>query len=179
MTNVIVAFPKIEDAKNIKSVLTRNGINVIAASTTGAYVINVADEVDSGIVVCGYKLADMQYSELAYCLPKGFRMLLVASERHWQENPMDDVVFLPMPLKVHALIETVQMMIETSRMQRKERKPAKRSEEEKNIILNAKRMLMEKNSMSEDEAHRYIQKCSMDSGNSLIETAQMVMSFYG
>ena len=33
-----------------------------------------------------------------------------------------------------------------------------------------------KNHMTEEEAHRYIQKCSMDSGTSLTETAQMVLS---
>ena len=30
--------------------------------------------------------------------------------------------------------------------------------------------------MTEAEAHRYIQKCSMDSGTNLVETAQMVIS---
>ena len=32
------------------------------------------------------------------------------------------------------------------------------------------------NHMTEEEAHRYIQKCSMDSGTSLTETAEMVIS---
>ena len=35
---------------------------------------------------------------------------------------------------------------------------------------------MERNHMTEEEAHRYIQKCSMDSGTSLTETARMVLS---
>ena len=35
---------------------------------------------------------------------------------------------------------------------------------------------MERNSMTEEEAHRYIQKCSMDSGTNMYETAQMVIS---
>lgn len=30
--------------------------------------------------------------------------------------------------------------------------------------------------MTEEEAHRYMQKCSMDSGTNMIETAQMVLS---
>ena len=30
--------------------------------------------------------------------------------------------------------------------------------------------------MTESEAHRYIQKCSMDSGTNMVETAQMIMS---
>mgnify|MGYP002618652292 FL=1 len=51
-----------------------------------------------------------------------------------------------------------------------------RTEEEKKILWEAKAVLMERNHMTEEEAHRYIQKCSMDSGTSLTETAQMVLS---
>ena len=39
-----------------------------------------------------------------------------------------------------------------------------------------KKLLMERNQMSEEEAHRYIQKSSMDTGTSIVETAQMVLS---
>ena len=48
--------------------------------------------------------------------------------------------------------------------------------EEQNLIMRAKELLMERNNMTESEAHRYIQKCSMDSGTNLVETAQMVIS---
>ena len=44
------------------------------------------------------------------------------------------------------------------------------------LIAKAKALLMERNNMTEAEAHRYIQKCSMDSGTNLVETAQMVIS---
>ena len=35
---------------------------------------------------------------------------------------------------------------------------------------------MARNHMTEEEAHRYIQKCSMDSGTNMAETAEMVLS---
>lgn len=44
------------------------------------------------------------------------------------------------------------------------------------LIKKAKELLMERNNMSEGEAHRYLQKCSMDSGTNLVETAEMVLS---
>ena len=50
------------------------------------------------------------------------------------------------------------------------------AEEERKLIQDAKTLLMDRNHMTEEEAHRYIQKCSMDSGNSLVETARMVFS---
>ena len=40
----------------------------------------------------------------------------------------------------------------------------------------AKAVLMERNGFSEEEAHRYIQKRSMDNGTGLVETAQMILS---
>ena len=40
----------------------------------------------------------------------------------------------------------------------------------------AKELLMVRNHMTEEEAHRYLQKTSMDSGTNLVETAQMVLS---
>jgi len=56
--------------------------------------------------------------------------------------------------------------------------PQKRREEDQKAIDTAKAILMERNRMTEPEAHKYLQKCSMDSQVSLIEAAQMVISLY-
>ena len=85
---------------------------------------------------------------------------------------------IAMPIKVRDLLNTIDLMAEqiSRRKKRLRQKPKVRSEEEKKILLEAKSLLMERNHMSEEEAHRYIQKCSMDSGTNLVETAQMVLS---
>ena len=85
---------------------------------------------------------------------------------------------MSMPLKVQDLMSTLEMMCANQARKRKKKKgkPRQRSEEEQKILWEAKAVLMERNHMTEEEAHRYIQKCSMDSGNSLMETAQMVIS---
>ena len=51
-----------------------------------------------------------------------------------------------------------------------------RSEKEQALLREAKVLLMNRNNMTEDEAHHYLQKCSMDSGTNMVETAQMVLS---
>ena len=75
-------------------------------------------------------------------------------------------------------LNTLEMMAaEAQRRRRKQRQlPKRRSEKEKGILKEAKGVLMERNHMTEEEAHRYIQKCSMDSGTDMVETAQMVLS---
>jgi response regulator NasT len=57
--------------------------------------------------------------------------------------------------------------------------PKARSEEERQLLRQAKGVLMERNGLSEEEAHRYIQKRSMDNGTGLVETAEMIISLMG
>lgn len=178
MTNIIVAFSKPEDGKNIKGILMRNGYQVVAVCTSGAQTISAADSLSSGIVVSGYRFEDMMCEDLRQCLPAAFDMLLISSPSRWGGQPEGNIIRLPMPLKVHDLLSTLEMMVQAQmRIRRKQRsKPKERSEEEKGLIAEAKALLMERNNMTESEAHRYIQKCSMDSGTNLVETAQMVIS---
>ena len=182
MTNIIVVFPKIEDAKSIKKVLVRNGFSAMAACTTGAQAIGLAEDYTNGIVICGYKLIDMLYSELLDCLPEGMQMLLMASNAYLGEVNLKgagrDIVCLSMPLKVHELVSTVDMMCQSVERRRRRQRlsPRERKPEELALIKEAKCLLMERNHMSEEEAHRYIQKCSMDSSTSMVETAKMVLT---
>lgn len=177
MINIVVVFPKIEDAKSIKNLLVRNGMNVTAVCTSGAQTMNMVDNFDYTVVICGYKLNDMLYSELYECLPPTCQMLLVASRAKLQDVIYPEILSVAMPLKVNDLVNTIDMMMQTlERKKRKQRsKPKHRTPEEQAILDSAKRLLMERNNISEEEAHRYIQKTSMDSGTNLVETAQMVL----
>lgn len=178
MTNIIVVLPKLDDAKNMKNALVRSGYRVTGICTTGAQAISQADGLHDGIVISSYKLPDMVYTELHECLPAGFEILLMASGRVIQECYGNDIVCLSMPLKINDLVNTLNMMMEgIERRRRKLRsQPKKRSEEEDTLIKKAKEVLMARNHMTEDEAHKYLQKTSMDSGTNVVETAQMVLT---
>lgn len=177
MVNILVTFSKIEDAKNIKNVLVRSGFSVTAVCSTGAQTVNYAESLDHGVAVCGYRFPDMLAFHLKEQLPEGFDMLMVASPRYWDER-RSDIVFVGMPLKINDLTNTLSMVCQAQERRRRKLKEIARvrSEQERNLITNAKRVLMERNNMTEAEAHHYIQKCSMDSGTNMVETAQMIIS---
>ena len=80
-------------------------------------------------------------------------------------------------MKAGDLVNTVNMILTQQERKRKKEKnkPKTRSWREQNYISNAKFLLMERNHLSEEDAYRYIQKCSMDSGTNMVETAQMVL----
>ena len=133
MGNIIITFLRINDAQNIRNILVRNGWGNVSICTSGAGTLAMADQLESGVVICGYRLPDMAYMQLKEDLPAGFQMLLIASQ------------------------------------------PRQRSPEECAMIQQAKELLMKSNHISEDEAHKYLLRTSMQSGRNLFETAQMVL----
>ena len=167
MIGIIVVFPKKENAINIRNLLVRNGVNVTGVATTGAQAMHYADTVDEGIVVCGYKLKDMMYTDLREYLPENFDMLLVASQDKWSDGLVRGVMGLSMPM----------MLTDIDRRRRKRKKQLKnRDPKQQETVRKAKELLMARNNMTEEEAHRYLQKSSMDSGTNMVETAEMVLS---
>ncbi len=176
MSSIIIAFPKIEDAKRIRIMLERYGFETAALCTTASKVLSSVHQMDSGLVICSYRLSDMHYSQLVKYLPEYFEMLLLTVSSDLDNCP-DDIVSLTYPVKPGDLASTVEMMLAQldRRLKKRKKPPQKRTEQEQNYINNAKWVLMERNHMSEQEAFRYIQKCSMDSGTNMVETAQMIL----
>ena len=163
MVNIIVVFSSQKDGINIRNLLMRHGHNVVTVCTNGAAVSQAVDQMEGsdGIVVSGYKYQDMTYSDLLADLPDTWQMIV-------------------MPVKVYDLFTTLQAIEITIIRRRKKRreKPKERSSAERALLEHAKSLLMETKNMSEFEAHRYIQKCSMDNGTNMVETAQMVIEIY-
>ena len=113
MTGLIVVFPNKDNATNIRNLLVRGGMDVIGVCTTGAQAMHYADTVDDGIVVCGYRMKDMMYTQLREYLPESFEMLLVASQDKWSSGDVEGIVGLSTPIKVYDLLNTVNMMLQS------------------------------------------------------------------
>lgn len=177
MIGILVVFPNPDNGRAIKSLLIRSGFSVTAVCTTGAQAMAALDDLGEGIVVCGYKFPDMMYNELRENLPPEFEMMLVAGRANLQDAAGDNVVCVEMPIKGQDLVDTLSMMVQACERKKKRRRlqPKMRSEADKAVIAQAKKLLMERNNMTEGEAHKYLQKMSMDTGTGLVEAAQMVV----
>ena len=110
MVNVIVAFPRAEDAKNVRSLLVRHGFSVPAVCTTGAAAISHAESLDDGIVVCGYRFPDMIYSELRRTSRPMCRCCWWPRPNTGPSAPEGTWSLWPCRFKAHDLIATLEMM---------------------------------------------------------------------
>ncbi len=175
-SSILIAFPKMEDAKKIGGILIRHGFSVAGTFNTAAHALAGASELEGGILISGCRLSDMGYLELREYLPETFELLIIGSTKVISGSE-GSVLTLQTPVKTSDLLNTVEMMLVQQERKRKKRKKsaASRSWKEQNYINNAKHLLMERNHLSEQEAFRYIQKSSMDSGTNMVETAQMIL----
>ena len=149
-----------------------------AVCSTGAQALASVNNLENGILICGSRFIDMMYMEIHDYLPPEFQMLLIASPTSIQEREVENLVCLELPMKVHELLQTLEMMEGQIHRRRKRLRniPRQRSEEDRQMIEQAKALLMDRNKFSEEEAHRYIQKRSMENGTGLVEVAQMILS---
>lgn len=177
MSVIIVALPKIEDAKKIRKILLEHGFERIVACNTASAALMEANKHQSGLIISGYKLPDMHYTELCDCIPKFYEVLLMGTA-NVVSTASSGIMSITIPVKIYDLVNTVELVYGqvTKRFKKANKKPKKRTQKEENYIKNAKFLLMERNHLTEAEAYSYIQKCSMDSGTNMGETAQMVLT---
>ena len=80
-SSIVIALPKIDDAKKIRTILNRHGFSVAAVCSTASTALASMSELDGGILICGYKLTDRYYRDVLEDIPSYFEMLLLASGR--------------------------------------------------------------------------------------------------
>ena len=179
MSSIIVALPKEEDANRIKEILQRYGLRPSALCGTGSKALSCAHQFDYGIIICGRRMRDMNYTELFEYLPSGFGMIVLTKDAS-METYSNRCVKLLVPFHASDIIATIEMLLPGYGSGRKKKKkgPIQRSPEERLIIDRAKAILIERNGMTEPEAFRYLQKNSMDYSRSLVEAAQMILAMY-
>ena len=153
-----------------------NGYDNVFHCNTGAKAITLADSLGEGVIISGFRMPDMPYTDILDYVEGRFEMLLVASRQKLLEDERG-VAMVEMPIKVRDFLNSVEMMQNNiyAKFSRKKKSPPKRTKEEQSIVDEAKAVLMEKNNMSENEAHRYVQKSAMDSGRTMVETAESIL----
>ena len=184
MNHVIIAYADQSAAHQIRSVLVPNGIAVSGVCTTSSQVLEVANRLsDGGIVITGLRLSDTMAPQLAEILPDGYEVLLLLTPSQAALNQEWGMSCLTLPLNRADLVDTVRMMLSTGGFRREsgrkegDQRPH-RTEAQRALIQEAKELLMARNHLTEAQAHRYIQKKSMDTGKKMEETARRILEWF-
>lgn len=173
MDQVFVAFAGEKTRQYMTDVFQTTDITVAAACGTGMEILSCCRKHSGGVVLCGYSLYDMSAEELYESLPKGYSMIVLAEESQLEDISFDEIVRLKAPVHQAELLETVNRLFAAAEAEKA--KIPQRSDEDKQLIAEAKQLLMDRNTMSEKEAYRFIQKKSMDMGAKMVQTARKIL----
>lgn len=174
---VIVAFANTEAQRRISKILESGGCRPAACCFSGAEVIRAVRKLGTASLVCGFKLRDMTASDLAASLRATAAVLVVTSPVYLDMCRGENLFKLAAPVSRADFFSSLGMI---RQLEEETLRPPvlRRRESDQKVIDRAKELLISVNRMTESEAHRFLQKRSMDTGLRMAETAQIIISSY-
>ena len=173
MRDVIIASANRKSAEHIKSILQRDLLFVSEIYQSGAEVLSYASIRPDAVVVCGRLSDGLLAVSLAETLPPGFDVVHLVSSSDAYQGFVSNMVELTMPLDRVEFVSVVRTLTQLSSDITSRKKT--RSVEENDLLTLAKRRLCENYGISEREAHRKIQKMSMEQGVRLMDVARKIL----
>ena len=177
MEHVIIGLSDRSKGAVIKEIVVTNGFLDVEICTSGEEVLRLANAYAGGIVICGYKVGSMLYSQVQEMLPPQFGFLLLLSRNQAALVDTEELFSLVLPIQKIDFIRTVKTIL---RLQQEKDGPSSnpvlvRPQEERVLIEKAKLFLMNHHHISEEAAHRYIQRNSMNRGWKPVEMARWIL----
>ncbi len=171
MAKIIVAFPDQTMCVRIAGALEEAGFPVFRRCLSGAEAMRALNLCQDGVLVCAPLLRDRTADSLAADASDQALMLVVGKPERLALCESANVFRLAWPFSKPELTSAVRMLLQLHDM----RKP-RREGDEKQIIERAKLRLMEERGLSEPEAHRMLQRASMNKGLKMVEGARRIMN---
>ena len=170
--NVFIAFTNKKIALNVAKTVVANHMNIVCITTGLAELRKKIHPYEYGTIICGCHFRDGYLMHFIEDLPEKINIIVVGSRSSLEEITSERVFKLAVPLQKMDLICSLNMLSSMDNYMRTK----ERDHEEEKLIARAKRLLINRYSMTEDQAHRYMQKKSMDTGRKLSDIAKIIIS---
>ena len=129
-------------------------------------------------VICSPHLTDGPAEWLYEDLPPACSLLLVGPQHVLDSCGSREVFKLPTPIRKEEAVSTVRLLLQFGHRMERFVRP-KRNSAEQELVDRAKRLLMEREGYCEEDAHRALQKRSMDAGCRMSQTARKILEAHG
>lgn len=177
---IIIALSNMETAKKLSGLLTQEGYNVISLCTSGNELIRTVMQYYPDLVIVGYKFTDMSLLDVYENLYDTTSFLAIVNEPYKSYIEEDtDIYCIGTKISNVLLTNAIDLIFQSKRRIKKLKDQVEKLEstlEERKIIEKAKGMLMQNSGLTENEAFRYMQKISMDSGKKMRDIATLLLN---
>ena len=170
MTKFAVAFHDTDTAARIASLLRESGYDVIRTCSSADEVRRTFRLIQDGILIAGVKLKNRSLDEVAVDLNEHVEILCLCRPDQFSQIISEKIFRQAMPVSKSVLIAWADML-EQLHYQRMPRRP----QSDRKMISKAKELIMEQKQMDETEAHRYLQRLSMNLGLPMAKVAEKMI----
>lgn len=170
--DILIAFSNDKIITSITKLLKSEGLQISYACNTGFELITQLQYFSSGIIICGSKFRDISITNLVYDIPEYFSVIVIGTYSQLESIENERLFKLSVPLNREDLICSINMLNLETNLQCNIKK---RNDEDNILINNAKKLLIDRYNMSEEQAYRYIQKKSMNTGKRMENIAKDIL----
>jgi len=170
MAKIVVAFRDHTTAESITSLLRESGYEVIRVCTSGNEVKRTFGLIQDGILISGWRLKDRNLDQVIEDLNEHVEVLCISKSAQFANIRSARVFHLSPPVKKSVLAAMADMLIQLHYQ-----KLPRRDDADKQLLDKAKEKIMHEKNMSEQEAHRYLQKLSMRLGIRISQVAEKIL----
>jgi response regulator NasT len=185
---IILTVGNEEGAKILKKALSSSGYGILEVCKNGSETLRTVRRLNPELVIINYDLPDTTGVEVGRIIAEDNLCSVLVLVSQSQKVYVDkfkgelDMASLVKPFKKMMLVNTVDILIKNRRKVRKleyEIENLRIKMEIRKIVDKAKGLLILLENVTEEEAHRAIQKMSMDTGTPIKKIAEEIIDKYG
>ena len=170
MARIVIASAADAAREHLSQLLISSGFSIFRCCASGSELRRTLNECEDGVVILMGPLPGCKPDELLWDYSERIQILLIAKPAVLESCEAPGIFRLALPASSQAVIGAVDMLSQLHQM----RLP-KRMGGEKQIVEQAKQLLMKRQSLTEPEAHRALQKYAMDHGMKMADYAAQIV----
>ena len=174
MTRTIIAGVSETAREKMSRMLASSGYSVYRCCASGSSLRRALTESEDSILIFIGFLPDCKPDDLIWDYGDKIQILWIARPAVLEDCESKDIFRLPLPVTGQTVAGALEMLIQLHR-----RKMPRRSGRDKELIEQAKAILMKQLQLTEPEAHHLLQKQAMDHGVKMTEYAAQILKKNG
>ena len=170
MARIIIASVSEDYRARLSRLLASSGFPMYRCCASGSELRRIVNESQDGIVIMAGSLPDCKPDELQWDYGDRVQILLLGKPALLESCQSPEIFRLSLPASGQVILGAVEMLSQLHQMQL-----PKRAGNEKQIVEQAKKILMQKHGITEQEAHRTLQLYAMHHGLKMVEYAAEIV----
>ena len=170
MARIVVAGSTEQSRSQIARLLSTSGYPVYRLCSHAGELRRVLNECEDGLLILAGALPDCSADDLYWDYGKQVQILLIARPPVLDACEEPGVFRLPLPVSRQTILGAVEMLQQLHQM----RLP-KRGSNEKMLVEEAKALLMQRQGLTEPQAHRAMQQYAMNHGIRMSDYAAQII----